>query len=136
MDWEASFLLYIQEHIRTDFLNPFMTALTHTGDYGIFLSGDYPYIVIDGNADNDRVLAIVKDSYGNAFAPWMAESFEQILCIDPRSCHENLMSLLSEYHVTDFLILNYVKATSLPAYCEILNNYISEKSFILLRRQK
>ena len=37
MDWEASFLLYIQEHIRTDFINPFMTALTHTGDYGIFL---------------------------------------------------------------------------------------------------
>lgn len=37
MDWEASFLLYIQEHIRTDFMNPFMTALTHTGDYGIFL---------------------------------------------------------------------------------------------------
>ena len=37
MDWEASFLLYIQEHIRTDFLNPFMTALTHTGDHGIFL---------------------------------------------------------------------------------------------------
>ena len=37
MDWEASFLLYIHEHIRTDFMNPFMTALTHTGDYGIFL---------------------------------------------------------------------------------------------------
>lgn len=37
MDWEVSFLLYIQEHIRTDFMNPFMTALTHTGDHGIFL---------------------------------------------------------------------------------------------------
>ncbi len=97
------------------------------GDYGIFLSGDYPYIVIEGNADNGRVLAIVKDSYGNAFAPWMAESFEQILCIDPRSCHEDLISLLSEYHVTDFLILNYVKAASLPAYCELLDNYISKQ---------
>lgn len=35
MGWDAGFLIYIQEHIRTDFLNPFMTALTHTGDKGI-----------------------------------------------------------------------------------------------------
>ena len=36
MDWEAGFLLYIQEHLRSDVLNPFMKAVTHTGDKGIF----------------------------------------------------------------------------------------------------
>ena len=35
MGWDAGFLIYIQEHIRSDVLNPVMTVLTHTGDKGI-----------------------------------------------------------------------------------------------------
>ena len=35
MDWEAAFLLYIQENIRSDILTPLLTTLTHTGDKGI-----------------------------------------------------------------------------------------------------
>lgn len=37
MGWEAEILLFIQEHVRSDFLNPVMTVLTHSGDYGIFV---------------------------------------------------------------------------------------------------
>ena len=35
MGWEADFLLYIQEHIRSDILTPFLTFITHTGDNGV-----------------------------------------------------------------------------------------------------
>ena len=37
MGWDAGFLIYIQEHIRSDILNPVMTVLTHTGDKGILI---------------------------------------------------------------------------------------------------
>lgn len=37
MAWEADLLLYIQEHIRSDLLTPFMTVLTHSGDNGILM---------------------------------------------------------------------------------------------------
>ncbi|MCR5384936.1 MAG: phosphatase PAP2 family protein [Saccharofermentans sp.] len=37
MAWEADFLLYIQDYIRSDILNPIMTLLTHTGDHGILM---------------------------------------------------------------------------------------------------
>ena len=37
MSWDAGFLLYIQEYIRSDFLNPIMKILTHSGDKGILL---------------------------------------------------------------------------------------------------
>ena len=37
MGWDAGFLLYIQEYIRSDFLNPIMKVLTHSGDKGILL---------------------------------------------------------------------------------------------------
>ncbi len=35
MGWEADFLLYIQEHVRSDLLTPFLTFITHTGDKGV-----------------------------------------------------------------------------------------------------
>jgi len=37
MGWDAGFLLFIQEYIRSDFLNPIMKVLTHSGDKGILL---------------------------------------------------------------------------------------------------
>ena len=37
MSWDAGFLLYIQEYIRSDFLNPIMKVLPHSGDKGILL---------------------------------------------------------------------------------------------------
>ena len=37
MSWDAGFLLYIQVYIRSDFLNPIMKVLTHSGDKGILL---------------------------------------------------------------------------------------------------
>ena len=35
MDWDAGLLIYIQENIRSDFLTPFMTFITHTSDSGL-----------------------------------------------------------------------------------------------------
>ena len=37
MGWDAGILLYIQEYIRSDYLNPIMKVLTHSGDKGILL---------------------------------------------------------------------------------------------------
>ena len=34
MNWDAGLLIYIQEHLRSDLLTPFMTFITHTGDSG------------------------------------------------------------------------------------------------------
>ena len=37
MSWDAGFLLYIQEYIRSDLLDAIMKVLTHAGDKGILL---------------------------------------------------------------------------------------------------
>ena len=37
MGWEADVLLFIQEHIRSEFLNPVMTTFTHSGDHGVLM---------------------------------------------------------------------------------------------------
>ena len=61
MGWEAEILLFIQEHIRSDFFNPVMTVFTHTGDYGIFVMALAAVLLIldvdaahDDDADQDH----------------------------------------------------------------------------------
>ena len=95
-------------------------------DYGVFISGDYPYTVVEGDAQNGRVLAVVKDSYGNALVPWLAAGYETIVAIDPRTCQEDLAQLLEQYGVTDFLLLDYVKVTATTAYGSMLEALIRE----------
>lgn len=36
MSWEASFLLWIQENVRSDAWTPIVTFITHLGDHGAF----------------------------------------------------------------------------------------------------
>jgi hypothetical protein len=92
--------------------------------YGIFLGGDYPLIAFDGDAKNGRVLAVIKDSYGNAFSTWLPPYFEKILVFDPRTFREGFLETMEKNGVTDLLILDYMKVTMLPAYVEAMNEML------------
>ncbi|MDR1572417.1 MAG: hypothetical protein LBS32_07825 [Clostridiales Family XIII bacterium] len=92
---------------------------------GIFIGGDYPLIDIFGDGPKGRVLAVVKDSYGNAFVPWLAPYFENILCVDPRSYREDFGAMLRQNGVTDLLVLDYLKVLMLPAYVDSMNEMLA-----------
>ncbi len=68
----------------------------------------------------------MKDSYGNALVPWLTAGYEIIVAIDPRTCQENLLQLLEQYGVTDFLLLDYVKVTATTAYVSMLEALMNE----------
>ncbi|MDR0570101.1 MAG: hypothetical protein LBG71_02610 [Clostridiales Family XIII bacterium] len=88
--------------------------------YAIFLGGDCAMIDIRGDGPRDRVLAVLKDSYGNAFIPWLTPYYSRIIGIDPRQFKEDLYETLEEKGVTDLLVLDYAKVTMLPSYIECL----------------
>lgn len=125
----SSTMYFYEDGQTKSFTAPMVNEQFNQGkaDYGIFISGDYPYTVVEGDAINGRVLALVKDSYGNALIPWLTAGYERIVAIDPRSYQEDLQQLLQQYAVTDFLLLDYVKVTSMPAYAEQLQSLL-EKS--------
>ena len=66
------------------------------------------------------MLLVVKDSYGNALLPWLTPYFEKIIAVDSRQYQGDLPSLAEEYAVTDFLVVDYIKATMLPIYIDNL----------------
>ncbi|WMX57566.1 DHHW family protein [Peribacillus sp. R9-11] len=51
--------------------------------YSIFLHGDFPMIKIQNNDSNKgRKLVVVKESYGNAFVPFLIPHYDEIYVVD------------------------------------------------------
>ena len=75
--------------------------------YSVFVWGDNPCMQITNAAvDTGRKLLFVKDSYGNAMAPFLAASFDEVHVIDFRSFPWNLPDYCAEHGITDVLFFN------------------------------
>ncbi|RRD94312.1 hypothetical protein EII17_08845 [Clostridiales bacterium COT073_COT-073] len=75
--------------------------------YLVFLSGDEPLSVITTNVDTDRKILVFKDSYGNAFIPFLMNHYKEIHVIDPRHFQANATAYAKENGFDDVLFLNY-----------------------------
>lgn len=75
--------------------------------YLVFLSGDEPLSVITTNVDTDRKILVFKDSYGNAFIPFLMNHYKEIHVIDPRHYKSNAVSYAKQNNFDDVLFLNY-----------------------------
>ena len=62
----------------------FRAYLEQADKYPVFLSGNHARVHIQTNADSDRRLLVVKDSYAHALAPFLAEEYRTIDLIDLR----------------------------------------------------
>lgn len=81
-----------------------------SGYAGMFLCGDQPLTVIDTDNTNGRTLLVFKESYGNAFVPYMIDYYQRIVAVDIREYSGSTASLVAEYGVTDALFLNNCQA--------------------------
>ena len=79
--------------------------------YLTFLGGDHPITVIKTNVDGP-VCMILKESYGNAFVPFLLDYYDTVVVVDIRSETESAAALIAEYGITDALILNNVQAST------------------------
>ncbi len=53
--------------------------------YTTFIGGDMPIIKYTTNVKNGEKAVIIKESFGNAFATWAVNNYEEVYIIDPRS---------------------------------------------------
>jgi hypothetical protein len=59
-----------------------------------------------------RKILVVKDSFGNAFVPYLANHYDEIYVVDPRYYKRSLKTLVSENDIGEVMILNYMFGTS------------------------
>lgn len=80
--------------------------------YLTFLGTDYPMTEITNNSLPDGpTCIIVKDSFGNAIAPFYSQNYHKIYAIDYRKYHVTIKWLLEKYEVDDIIFAPYVIAT-------------------------
>lgn len=97
--------------------------------YLCFLGGDHPISVIDTNIQGP-VCVLLKESYGNAFAPWLTSHYSKIIVIDPREFNRDgkpsldLVAFAKEQGVTDCIVLNYPMMLTSSAYIAWLDRLV------------
>lgn len=80
--------------------------------YLVFFGGDGEVAHVHTDVGNGRKLVIVKDSYGNAFAPCLTNSFEDIWVVDMRGFEKSVSQLVKDEGLTDVLFcMNSFSAT-------------------------
>jgi hypothetical protein len=70
-------------------------------DFFIWLDCDeaftYPFV------KNGRKILQIKDSYGNAFAPFLSAHYEEVYIVDYRYFEGNIKELVKKYGITDII---------------------------------
>ena len=80
--------------------------LEEKDQYLFFLGGNYSEVVVQKEAsDGERNLLLVKDSFANAFVPFVAEDFDNVYMIDLRYFRGNMEEYMETNNITDVLVL-------------------------------
>jgi len=95
--------------------------------YTAFIDGDNPYTIISvpENPSNMKVL-VLKDSYGDAFVPYLTEIFSTIIVADPRYVGFNLYELLKDYPLSDIIFMTNIYNPSVKSWVNNVNRIIGQ----------
>jgi hypothetical protein len=103
----------MSEEKNTFFFDEF---LDKKDKYSYFLGGNPGLVEVKGTSDNDRKLLIVKDSYANCISPVYAGHFENTYILDLRYFNMRIDDFISEYGITDILVLYNVDSFATDKY--------------------
>ncbi len=91
--------------------------------YNFFFGSDYPVLELENTALPDgKTIVVIKDSYANAFAPWLAKSYKRVILVDPRIYEGGIDAVTEKFKPDELLVMNYIFTTNFPDYCGMLKN--------------
>lgn len=94
------------------------TYIDNDQKYGIFLGGDFPLGIIKTNSKTDKKIMVIKDSYANAFIPFLLPHYSEIYIVDPRHYKESIVDLVKDNNIQEVLVLNYILTTNFNTYID------------------
>jgi hypothetical protein len=91
---------------QTDSTSVYMSEkLSEKDQYQVFFGGNHPSVEIHTTADTGKNLLVFKDSYANAFVPFLIPYYDNIILIDPRYYYEDVRQIIRSAEITDVLFL-------------------------------
>ncbi len=104
-----------------------MTQTDDPNKYMTFIAGDQPLVILDNpDINNGDNAILIKDSFGNAFAPLLMANYDKVLVVDYRhffkldQYNDNIHQLISDYKVKDVVILMNADSSDNPAVFELI----------------
>lgn len=96
-----------------------VTNYNHGNKYSCFIAGDNPISVIENPKLNDgSSCVLIKDSYGNAFAPYLVDHYQTIYILDYRYYTDNFTEFVRSHEVDDVIFINNLSSMSSTAVME------------------
>lgn len=90
--------------------------------YSVFLAGDYPLIQIKTDLHNGRKIMMVKESFGNAFAPYLINHYEEVYIVDQRYFQLAAVDFIKEHGINELLFANNSFAACTPYHIRCIDN--------------
>jgi len=87
---------------------------TGPNSYSVFLQGDLPVVKMETQHKNGRKIAVVKESYGNAFACFLINNYEKVVVVDQRYYTGDFINLLKAEGINELLFINNIFAAHTP----------------------
>lgn len=81
-----------------------VSAYANTELYAAFVGGDRPlsYTHNETLSDGSAVM-VIKDSYGNAFIPWLVDHYEYVYWVDYRYTTNTISQMVEDYGIQDVI---------------------------------
>ena len=72
--------------------------------YATFVGGDRPFSYAHNPSITDgSAVMVIKDSYGNAFIPWLIDHYEYVYWVDARYTSNTISQMVADYNIQDVI---------------------------------
>ncbi len=85
--------LFFKEHLKND------------DKYPVYLNGNQPLVKIENNSGGEKNLLIIRDSFAQALAPFLARDYKNIYLVDMRYYRKAVSKLIKENKIDEILYI-------------------------------
>ncbi len=97
--------------------------------YNAFIGGDNPWsVIVNPNKNDGSACLIIKDSFGNAFTPFLVPDYQYVYVLDYRYykliSSNKLPQVISQYNIKDVIFCNNISSTRNSGLVDALSAFI------------
>ncbi len=90
--------------------------------YSVFLWGDHPVFLLDNlDIEDGNNVLVLKESYGNAFSPFLMANFDKTYVIDYRHYEQSIYDFVLEHNIKTVIFINNAFAANTSYHAERIN---------------
>ena len=93
--------------------------------YLTFIGGDQAVVTLQNNdLEDGETCVVIKESYGNAFVPFLIPHYKTVYVVDPRHYKGTLSGFVSDKEIDDVLFIANISTTRNSIYIDALDKFV------------